>query len=194
MNGATALDCANTISKPNATKIITIGTSQNFFSCRRNWKNCDTTLLFFMMTSKHPLKMRAIAIARGIRYPTFELLSTTRQRILAGEAPDERQRHQEHREQQRQQNARVDIRQHARESPPPCARPLEQLRPDNAEEQQHGADSAKNLGAADAAPPPQGQRDDDEHAANRDAERPFGILWTLGHMNQCCPSCRAKRA
>src|SRR5258707_15726420 len=99
MNGATALDCANTISRPNATKISPIGTSQTFSSCRRNWKNCDTTLLFFMMTSKHPLEMRAIAIARGIGYPTFELLSTTPKRVLAGQAPDERQRHQERREQ-----------------------------------------------------------------------------------------------
>ena len=33
MNGATALDCENTISKPNSTKMITIGNSQYFHQC-----------------------------------------------------------------------------------------------------------------------------------------------------------------
>src|SRR5260221_13101824 len=111
MNGATALDCANTISRPNATKMTTIGTSQNFFSWRRNWKNCDMTLDFFIVTSKHALEMRAVAISRGIRRPPFELLSTTRERILADRTPDQRQRNQKQRDHDRQQNARVHVRQ-----------------------------------------------------------------------------------
>src|SRR6266487_1628356 len=184
MNGATALDCANTINSPNATKTTTIGTSQNFFSCCRNWKNWDRTLVFLMMTSEHTLEMRAIAIARGIRCPPFELFSTTRERIFAGQTPDQRQRHQQHREQNRQENARIDVRQHAGESPPEGARPLEELRPYDTEEQQHATDAADNLGAANSPSPPQHQRDDDEHAANRDAERTFGILWTLCHVTQ----------
>src|SRR5881628_3567681 len=109
MNGATALDCANTISRPNATKMITIGTSQNFFSCRRNAKNCDITLLFFIMTSEHALEVRAIAISRGIRRPPFEFVPATRERILSDQTPEERQRNQQQRKQDRQENSCVDI-------------------------------------------------------------------------------------
>src|ERR1700730_6680670 len=109
MNGATALDCANTISRPKATKMMTIGTIQNFFSCRRNWKNSDMTRLFFMMTSEHALEVRPIPIARGIGRPAFELISTTRERILADQAPDQRQRHQEQREHHGQENSRVHV-------------------------------------------------------------------------------------
>src|SRR5213083_3064251 len=43
MNGATALDCENTISRPNSTNTMTIGTSQYFFSCLRNLKNSPRT-------------------------------------------------------------------------------------------------------------------------------------------------------
>src|SRR5512142_2717372 len=43
MNGATALDCEKTISRPNSTNTMTIGTSQYFFSCLRNWKNSPST-------------------------------------------------------------------------------------------------------------------------------------------------------
>src|SRR5580765_5454340 len=191
MNGATALDCANTISRPKATKMTTIGTSQNFFSCRRNAKNCDITLDFFMMTSKHPLEMRPIAIALGIRRPTLELLATARERILAEHAPHQRQRDQEHGEEQRQQNARVDVGEHAGKSPPHGARPLQELRPYDAEQQQHRANSPENLGAADAAPPPQRRRDDEEDGADGDAKRSFRILGTLGHDSYCARWLRA---
>src|SRR3954452_15955962 len=43
MNGATALDCENTINRPNSTNTMTIGTSQYFFSCFRNCTNSDNT-------------------------------------------------------------------------------------------------------------------------------------------------------
>src|SRR5580765_1288518 len=141
MKGATALDCANTISRPNAMKMTTIGTIQNFFSCRRNWKNSDMTRLFFMMTSKHALEMRPIAIARRIRRPPFELVPAPRQRILADQAPQQRHRHQQQREHQRQQNSGVDVPEHTGEFPPGRARPFEQARLYQAEEQQHAADS-----------------------------------------------------
>src|SRR3981081_1487557 len=123
MNGATALDCANTISNPKAMKMMTMGTIQNFFSWRRNWKNSDMTRLFFMMTSKHAFKMRPIAVARRIRRPPFELLAPPRQGILAGTAPQQRHRNQEQREHQRQENSGVDVAEHPGELPPRRARP-----------------------------------------------------------------------
>src|SRR6266536_2500472 len=49
MNGATALDCEKTINSPNSTNTMTIGTSQYFFSCLRNWKNSPSTRLLLMM-------------------------------------------------------------------------------------------------------------------------------------------------
>src|SRR5580765_1522677 len=53
MNGATALDCEKTISRPNSTNTMTMGTSQYFFSCLRNWKNSPRTrpLLIVHLTS-----------------------------------------------------------------------------------------------------------------------------------------------
>jgi len=50
MNGATALDCENTISSPKSTNTITIGTSQYFFSSRRNWKNSEKTRPLLIQT------------------------------------------------------------------------------------------------------------------------------------------------
>src|SRR5579872_6961815 len=107
MNGATALDCANTISSPNAMKMITIGTSQNFFSCRRNSKNSEMTRLFFMMTSEHALEMCAIAVAYRIPRPPFEFISTARERIDAEQAPEQRHWNEEQRKQERQQNTGI---------------------------------------------------------------------------------------
>src|ERR1041385_5267278 len=102
MNGATALDCANTISDPKAMKMMTMGTSQNFFSWRRNWKNSDMTRLVFMTTSEHAFEMRAIAIPGRIHGPAPERVAPTRQRIVADEAPDRRQRNQHQSKQHRQ--------------------------------------------------------------------------------------------
>src|SRR5579864_2595024 len=96
MNGATALDCAKIIRIPNAMKMTTIGTSQNFFSWRRNWKNSVMTRFLFMMASEHPLEMRAIAIPSGIGRPTVEPCPAAAERILAGETPDERHRNEHH--------------------------------------------------------------------------------------------------
>src|SRR3954471_8861249 len=63
MNGATALDCENTISSPNSTNTITIGTSQYFFSCLRNWKNSPRTRPLLIC---EPLRCDA-ALAEGKR-------------------------------------------------------------------------------------------------------------------------------
>src|SRR6185436_1203705 len=101
MNGATALDCAKTINSPKAMKMTTIGTSQNFFSWLRNCKNCEMTLLFFMMTSEHALEMRAIAIACRIGSPAGEFVAPPRQWILSSQPPHERYRHQQNGEQHR---------------------------------------------------------------------------------------------
>src|SRR5579864_8425594 len=43
MNGANALDCEKTIRSPNSTNTTTIGTSQYFFSWRRNCQSSDST-------------------------------------------------------------------------------------------------------------------------------------------------------
>src|SRR6266516_8140799 len=48
MNGATALDCENTISRPNSTKTTTIGISQYFFSWRRKSQNSANTRLLLI--------------------------------------------------------------------------------------------------------------------------------------------------
>ena len=48
MNGAMALDCENTISKPNSTNTTTIGRSQYFFSCRRKAQNYEMTRLLLI--------------------------------------------------------------------------------------------------------------------------------------------------
>ena len=45
---AMALLCEKTISSPNRTKTTTIGSSQYFFSWRRNWTNSDRTRLLAM--------------------------------------------------------------------------------------------------------------------------------------------------
>src|SRR5215471_2062597 len=97
MNGATALDCANTISRPNARKTTTIGTSQNFFSWRRNWKNSEITRLLFITPSKQTLEMLTVAVPSRIRRPASELLSAPCERVLARQTPDERQRHEDQR-------------------------------------------------------------------------------------------------
>src|SRR5207342_951519 len=87
----------------------------------------------------------------------------------------------------------VDVAEHAGEFPPGRARPFEQPRLYQAEEQQHAADSRQDFGTADPSPPPQRQRDDDEDAADGDAERPFRILGTFGHESYCTRSRCARR-
>src|SRR6185295_3732649 len=118
MNGATALDCEKTISRPNNTKTTTMGTSQYFFSCLRNCQNSENTRFLLMMTSIHPVVVLWDAISRGIRRPARPAATTPRQRIPPGQTPDDRDRHEHDREQDRQQDARVDVTQRLRESPP----------------------------------------------------------------------------
>src|SRR4051812_26178521 len=118
MNGATALDWENTISRPNSTNTITIGTSQYFFSSRRNWKNSEKTRPLLIQTLldtrvesilEHPLVVLRIAITDRIRRPSVPLAASPRQRILAGEPPDQRDRHQDDGEQHGQQHTSVDV-------------------------------------------------------------------------------------
>src|SRR5262245_58398936 len=52
MNGATALDCENTISSPNSTKMMTIGRSQYFFSWRRKLTKSDKTPLLMNASTR----------------------------------------------------------------------------------------------------------------------------------------------
>src|SRR5438067_1868407 len=109
MNGATALDCEKTIRRPKSTNTMTIGTSQYFFSWRRNCQNSATTRPLLMKTSKHPRVVLRIAVPLGMRRPSGPAIAAPRERIFAREPPDRVQRHQDDEEQQRQQHARVHV-------------------------------------------------------------------------------------
>src|SRR5688500_20267356 len=63
--GATALDCENTINRPNSTNTITIGSSQYFFSWRRNWMNSDSTRLFAMTSFLRSEERRVGKVSRA---------------------------------------------------------------------------------------------------------------------------------
>jgi hypothetical protein len=57
MNGASTLDCVNTISSPNRMNITTIGVIQYFFSSLRNWRSSDTTRtldIIYSLVGPHP--------------------------------------------------------------------------------------------------------------------------------------------
>src|SRR4051794_8674940 len=112
MNGATALDCEKMIRSPNSTKTTTIGTSQYFFSCLRNCQNSETTRFLLMMTSVHAFVVFVVAISGWIRRPPRPFLATPRQRILPHQTPDERERYENERKQDRQQDARVHVSEH----------------------------------------------------------------------------------
>src|SRR5215213_9336073 len=106
MNGATALDCENTINRPNSTNTTTIGTSQYFFSVRRNSINSDRTCPLLMVPSKHPIEMARIAIARRRRDPSGPGPPPPCEWILAGQPPDQANGRQQYEEQYGQQHPR----------------------------------------------------------------------------------------
>src|SRR5215472_7861861 len=130
MNGATALDCENTISRPNSTKTMTIGTSQYFFSCLRNWKNSPRTRPLLMIPSLrcsvHLIVVLAVAIALRIGGPARPFVATTCQRIASHQTPDQTHRRQHDQEQERQPKARHHAAECQREFPPVLARIFEQ--------------------------------------------------------------------
>src|SRR4249919_794419 len=99
MNGATALDWEKIISRPNSTNTTTIGTSQYFFSCRRNCQNSESTRPLPIQTSIHARVVMGVPIPGGIRHPAGPRRAAARQRILAGEPPHGGERHQDDREQ-----------------------------------------------------------------------------------------------
>src|SRR6185369_767952 len=107
MNGAIALDCENTISRPNSTKTTTIGRSQYFFSCRRNVQNSEMTRPLLITTSIHPEIVPAIAVAARVRRPSPCRAAAPRERIPSRQPPDQADRHQDHDEHDRQQDPRV---------------------------------------------------------------------------------------
>src|SRR5712692_7269656 len=107
MNGATALVCENTIKRPNSTKTITIGTSQYFFSCRRNWNSSTSTRDLAMDPSEHPFEMPRVVIPVGIRCPAGVRAARTRHRIAAASAHQHADRRQHEEKDNRQQDARV---------------------------------------------------------------------------------------
>src|SRR5437762_2487104 len=126
MNGATALDCEKTISNPNSTKTTTIGTSQYFFSCRRNRQNSESTRPLLIQSSIHPRVVLPIAIARRIRRPAAVGAAAARERILAEQPPHDAERHEDDDEHQREEDAGVEVADDARAAPPPDARPRQQ--------------------------------------------------------------------
>src|SRR5258705_13557702 len=102
MNGAMALDCENTISRPNRTNMTTIGTSQYFFSWRRNAQKSDTTRPLLIRPSIHALIVPAIAVAVRVWRPSRGGAPAACERILAGQAPEQADRHEDHDEHHRQ--------------------------------------------------------------------------------------------
>src|ERR1043165_621966 len=142
MNGATALDCENTIRRPNSTNTTMIGTSQYFFSWRRNAQNSVNTRPLLMVTSVHAFVMLRIAIARRIRRPSWEPVTTAHQRILAAQPPDHRQRNEHDRKENREEDSGVHVAERAREPPPRGARVLQQRRVHESGREEKGADAA----------------------------------------------------
>src|SRR5690348_12381162 len=114
MNGATALDCEKTISRPNSTNTMTMGTSQYFFSCFRNWKNSPSTRpllisnlrLISSPASVHLIVVFGIPVPFGIRRPPRPLLAPARERIAAHQLPQQVHRRQDEQKQQREPEAR----------------------------------------------------------------------------------------
>src|SRR6266850_2403717 len=159
MNGATALDCEKTISRPNSTNTMTIGTSQYFFSSRRNSTNSDNTRPLLMATSKHAIEMAGVSIAIGIPRPPGPRSAAPFERIASDDPPDDAERRQYEKEGERQQHARVHPTEHRRERPPRVARILEQRRPDVPKHDEHRTDGANRLGARDATAPRDQRRD-----------------------------------
>src|SRR5581483_211384 len=121
--------------------------------------------------SEHPRVVLRIAVPGRIRRPAEPAGSVAAERILAREPPQKPDRRQHKDEEQRQEHARVRAAQHARDAPPPGARPSEERRRDEPEDGQQDADRAKPLGAADAAAPPERRGNEAKEQPDRQAER-----------------------
>src|SRR5437899_3110411 len=104
MNGATTLDRANTIRRPNRTNTITIGTSQYLRSCRRNCQSSATTRPLLIASSKHPVVMLRITVACGVRRPPRPLVAASGEGIPSGETPDDADGNERDSEQDREEN------------------------------------------------------------------------------------------
>src|SRR6188474_2039970 len=165
MNGAMALDCENTISRPNRTNMTTIGTSQYFFSWRRNAQKSDTTRPLLIPPSIHALIVPAIAVAVRVRRPSRRGAAAACERILSRQAPEEPDGYEDQHEHHRQQHARVEIPDDAGHAPPPDVGPFEQRRPDRAEHDQRGAGGGHDLRRQQPAAPEQRRREDAEDGA-----------------------------
>src|SRR5438034_2885706 len=190
MNGAMALDCENTISRPNSTKTTTIGTSQYFFSWRRNCRNSERTRPLLITTSIHARIVMMVSIPRRIRPPAGPRRAPAGQRVLPRQTPHHGQRYQHDRKQHRQQDARVHVSEDAREPPPHRARQREQRRIRDAEHDQHEPDAADDFRARDAAAPEQERGDRTKHDADRQAERSFRIRRSFSDHTKSLASAR----
>src|SRR5204863_281758 len=109
MNGAIALDCEKTIRRPNSRNTSTIGTSQYFFSWRRNWKNSERTRLLLIPSSIHAEKMPPIPVTARIRRPSGGGGAAPGERVLADQPPDEAEGDEDRDEHHRQQHACVEV-------------------------------------------------------------------------------------
>src|SRR6266853_1200679 len=193
MNGAMALDCEKTISRPNNTTATTIGTSQYFFSCRRNWKNSPSTRDFAMndlyrfcnALSEHPHEMFAVAETLRVHRPAGIRRTTAAQRIAADEPPEKAKRRQNHKEQEREQQARVDPAEHHCKRPPGVAWPFEPFRHQRSAKDQHRADHTDDFRASDSAPPRERNRYEQQHGPHRQPKRSLAVCSALSSACAC---------
>src|ERR1700682_2995092 len=109
MNGAPAPDCAKTMRNPSSTNTATIGSSQYFFSCRRNCHNSVSTRPLLMRSSVHSDVMPAVQVRGGIRPPSRPPIAAPREGVFPRQPPDDRERHQDHEKQQCEQHAGIDV-------------------------------------------------------------------------------------
>src|SRR6478609_6312372 len=107
MNGATALDCENTISNPNSTNTMTMGRSQYFFSAIRNCQNSLSTRLFAITPLVHLREVIGATIPLRVRRPALPSVTFALQRIAANEPPNQGDRRKHDGKGDRQDDASV---------------------------------------------------------------------------------------
>src|SRR6187455_2501930 len=153
MNGATALDCENTISSPNSTNTMTMGRSQYFFSAIRNCQNSLSTRLFAISPLVHLREVIGATVPLRVRRPALPSITPALQRIAANEPPDERDGRQHDRKRDREDDASVHPSERHSEAPPQLAGVIQgrwRQRPTN---DQHRTDAARPLRNCDPVAP-----------------------------------------
>src|SRR5450756_341413 len=144
MNGATALDCEKTISRPSSRNTMTIGASQYFFSALRNWKNSPTRLSFDMgpsfARSEQVLVVLRVAQPDRIRDPERSTPTPHVERIAAEQPAHDADWPEDEHEHQGQQDARVDPSECMADARPARGETAERRRPDQCGEDEGPSD------------------------------------------------------